>query len=163
MKLQPLESTEQLAFILRDAEDRRWHTQFATAVVLRKRHDAITAESMPHTWAFLLDVGDQLASQDPMVSDDPVAVKVREVSPHLIRTDWCHALRVEATCEYVGGRLETAGAFAIYAECGMEDANLGFDLGISRKLTAVQIARQCCIMLAVRVFMEIPGGDLVLV
>src|SRR5690606_40673452 len=98
-----------------------------------------------------------IAKADPNVSDNPVAVKLRETAPEQINPAWADAHLVEVVCADVAASLTAAEAFAIYTEIGMDEPGLDLDVARAWKMTLPQAAGELCEMFAVRVFMA--GGD----
>lgn len=138
-----------------------------TAEVEMMLYDARDREPVDfYVWDFgstrdmLWEVARTLAAQAPEVSTDPVMVKAREVAPEMIRTEWCTDRRVWCVCEAVVAEMSTVEVFAVYAEVGMDNPKLGLDIGTFRKLTAVDIARACCLAFAYRVFLAAADDDL---
>jgi hypothetical protein len=121
---------------------------------------ALDVQSFPQTRAFLWEVARRLAAQDPQVSTDPVMVKAREVAPEMIREEWCTHDLVWSVAQYVADHLETGAVFTVYTEVGMDNGMLELDMGITKNMTAIEIARASCATFAYRVFLGAADDDL---
>lgn len=134
----------------------------ATEAEVMLRHDrAFTVQDYPQSRKFLLEIARVIAKADPNVSDNPVAVKLRETAPEQINPAWADAHLVEVVCADVAASLTAAEAFAIYTEIGMDEPGLDLDVARAWKMTLPQAARVLCEMFAVRVFMAVADDDLI--
>ena len=120
----------------------------------------LDVQTFGQTRAFLWEVARQLNAQNPRTSDDPHMVRMREIAPNMMRTEWCTDRLLSDVCRYVAEHLETGPLFAVYTEVGMDNGKLELDMGIAENMTAVEIARASCAAFAYRLFIGAADDDL---
>lgn len=159
-------SNEGIRFFQEMLEDREFlelNLLMSGTRVLHMERLEFWPDTHPATWALLQDVAERLAASSPWVSDDPVAVKAREIAPHLIIEEWCDYHRLVGMCGHAAEALTGAEAFTVYTECEMakgvgNDQNTR-DFGGHRGSLLVAV-QSMCMGIAVDIYMAAVADDL---